>query len=272
MGYKTIIVEKKEGVANITLNRPEKLNAQNGESLAELKAALDDAERDDSIGVVVIRGAGRAFCAGMDLKVSLGADAAAQVEKLGGMSRYTRFWHVCNTIESMSKPVISAVHGYAVTGGFLLAYTSDLIVAAENAVFGDTHARWGIIPAAGETQRLPRRVGLVKAKEMFFTCDMIGAKEAEGIGLVNRVVPLEKLDEAVKELTDKILKNSRRSIGVFKSLINRGARADFEAGMKLEWEVSKGGMANLEPDEDRDARVRAFKEKKGSFSKSPPEA
>jgi len=163
-------------VAIVTLNRPEKLNAQNGESLSELKTALEDAEKDNSVGVVVIRGAGKAFCAGMDLEVSLGAGAAAQVEKIGGLTKYTRFWHVCEVIENMSKPVISAVHGYAITGGFLLAYTSDLVVASENAIFGDSHARWGIIPAAGETQRLPRRVGLAKAKEIFFTCDMIGAK------------------------------------------------------------------------------------------------
>jgi enoyl-CoA hydratase len=191
------------------------------------------------------------------------------VEAIGGLTKYTRFWHVCEVIENMSKPVISAVHGYAITGGFLLAYTSDLVVASENAIFGDSHARWGIIPAAGETQRLPRRVGLAKAKEIFFTCDMIGAKEAERIGLVSRVVPPEQLDEAVKELTDKILKNSRRSISVLKSLINKGARADFETGMKMEWEVSKGGMANIEPDEDRDSRLKAFKEKRAIFSKLP---
>lgn len=270
MKYSTIIYEKKEGVANITLNRPEALNAQNAESQSELKAALDDAERDDNIGVVVIRGAGRAFCAGMDLKTTFGAEGTAQMEKGGGLGTY--FSTVCDTIESMSKPVISAVHGYAVTGGCLLAYSSDLIVAAENAMFYDSHARWGLIPSAGETQRLPRRVGLVKAKEMFFTCDIIGAKEAERIGLVNRVVPPEKLDEAVKELTDKILKNSRRSIGIIKSLINRGARADFETGMKQEWEASKGGMANLEPNQDREARLQAFKEKTASLFKSPPEA
>ena len=269
MDYTSIIVDKREGVASITLNRPDRLNSQDGSSLAELNAALSDAEQDDEIGVVVIRGAGRAFCAGMDIKASLGDDAVAQVERLGGMSKYTRFWHVCNTIEEMKKPVICAVHGYAITGGFLLAYASDLIIAAEDAVFGDSHSRWGIIPAAGETQRLPRRIGLIKAKELFFTGDMISAAEAERIGLVNRVVPNDKLDEAVKELTDKILKNSRRSIGVFKLMINKGARADFETGMKMEWEISKGGLANIEPNEDRDARIRAFKNKTASFSKAP---
>ena len=264
MEYRSLIVENKAGVANITLNRPEKLNAQNGSTLAELKAALEHAEKDDTIGVIVIRGAGKAFCAGMDMKMSFGQQAKSQVQNLGGMDQYTRFWHVCNTIESMSKPVIAAVHGYAVTGGFLLAYTADLVVAAEDAVFMDTHARYGIIPAAGETQRLPRRVGLLKAKELFFTCDRIDAKEAERIGLVNRVVPPEQLDEAVKEVTDKILKNSRRSIGVFKTLINSGARSDFETGMKKEWEISKGGLANIEPDQDRDSRLRAFREKGSS--------
>lgn len=260
MEYENIILQKKEGVANITLNRPKKLNAQNGASLAELNSALEDAEKDQSIGVIVIRGAGRAFCAGMDMDVSFGSNAASQVEKIGGIDRYIRFWHVCNTIEAMNKPVISVVHGYAVTGGFLLAYTSDLVIAADNAVFMDTHSRYGIIPAAGETQRLPRRIGLIKAKELFFTCDRLDANEALRIGLVNKVVPIDELEAAVKELTDKILKNSRRSIGVFKRLINDGARTDFESGMKQEWDVSKGGLANIENNDDRNERLKAFKD------------
>jgi enoyl-CoA hydratase/carnithine racemase len=258
MKYENIIFQKKDGVASITLNRPEKLNAQNGTSLAELKYALEDAENDESIGVIAIRGAGRGFCAGMDMTMSFGADAASQVEKIGGMDSYTRFWHVCNTIEAMSKPVISVVHGYAVTGGFLLAYTSDLVVAADNAIFMDTHSRYGIIPAAGETQRLPRRIGLIKAKELFFTCDRIDANEALRIGLVNKVVPADELETTVKELTDKILKNSRKSIGVFKRLINDGGRSDFEKGLKQEWEISKGGMANIEGSDDRNERLKAF--------------
>jgi enoyl-CoA hydratase len=255
--YSFLIVEKDNGVAMITLNRPEVLNAQNTESLGELNRALQDAEIDESIGVVVIKGSGRAFCSGMDLKNSFGDRGAAQMEKSSTLG--TRFGTVCTTIENMSKPVIAAVHGYAVTGGCLISYTADLLVAAENAQFIDTHARWGLIPGAGESQRLPRRVGLHKAKEMFFTCDPIDAKEAKRIGLANYVVPLEKLDKAVKELSNKILKNSRNSISVIKALLNKGARADFETGMKLEWEFSKGGMINLEPNEDRDARLRAFK-------------
>ncbi len=260
MDFSTIILEKSSGVATITLNRPEVLNAQTPESLAELHAALEDVERDDGIGAVILRGAGRAFCAGMDLKTSFGPEGLERTKQRGGHG--IRFNAVCRTMEKMSKPMIAAVQGYAVTGGFLLAYTADLLIAAENAQFMDTHARYGLIPGAGESQRMPRRIGLAKAKEMLFTCEPINAEQAERIGLANRVVPLEKLDQAARELAGKILRNSRHSIGVIKSLVNDGARADFETGMKIEREAIKGGMANIEPNPDRDARLRAFSERK----------
>jgi enoyl-CoA hydratase/carnithine racemase len=259
MNLSAVIVEKTRGVATITLNRPEALNAQTPESLAALNAAFEDAERDDDIGVVVIKGAGRDFCAGMDLKTSFGAEGTANMEKRGAYG--ISFGTVCDTIEKMSKPVIAAVHGFAVTGGFLLAYTADLLIAADNAQFMDTHARWGLIPGAGESQRLPRRIGLARAKELFFTCETLRAEEAERMGLVNRTVPQEKLDQTVRELADKILANSRKSIGLLKSLINNGARADFQTGIQQEQKVVKGGMANLEPDPDRDARLRTFRDK-----------
>jgi enoyl-CoA hydratase/carnithine racemase len=259
MSFASLIFEKSKGVATITLNRPETLNAQTRASLAELNAAFEDAGEDESIGVVILRGAGRAFCAGMDLRTSFGQQGMTQLEKEGGEG--VRFGVVCDTMENISKPIIAAVQGFAVTGGFLLAYTADLLIAAENAQFIDTHARWGLVPGAGESQRLPRRVGLAKAKELFFTCEQIGAVEAHQLGLVNRVVPPEKLDEEARRLADKILANSRASIGVLKALVNKGARASFEAGMKQELEAAKGGMANMEPNSDRDARLRAFEER-----------
>jgi len=258
MSYTSLILDKNGGVATITLNRPDALNAQTPQSLAELKEAFAEAGRDDGIGVVILRGAGRAFCAGMDLKTTFGQDGLADFEA----GRGVRFGVVCDTMEAISKPIIAAVQGHAVTGGFLLAYTADLLVAAENAQFMDSHARWGLIPGAGESQRLPRRIGLAKAKELFFTCEPIGALEAQRLGLVNRVVPLDKLDEEARALAEKILANSRNTIAILKALVNDGARASFDTGMKLERVAVKGGLANMEPDEDRDARLQAFKDKK----------
>ena len=113
----------------------------------------------------------------------------------------------------------------------------DVIIASENAVFGDTHARWGLRPTWGLSQRLPRAVGVMKAKELSFTADMISAQEAERIGLINKVVPAEKLEEATKELAEKMLSNSRGSIAAYKYLINQGMKTDLATGLRFEVEA-----------------------------------
>ena len=256
MDYKNLILEKKQGIARITLNRPEVLNAVNNQLLRELISALEDVATDDSVGVVILQGAGRAFCAGADLKSLFGSGGEGE-----------RFSRIAEMIEVMDKPVIAAVHGFAITGGFLLAYSSDMIIAAEDAVFADTHALWGLIPNGGESQRLPRLVGKMKAKELMFTSDQISAAEAERIGLVNKVVPRDKLDEATEDMARKLLNNSRNSIAVIKSLINRGMEVDFATGLKLEGVVSKWGAVNREPNPDREARLKAFAKKKASVTK-----
>lgn len=253
MKYQTLIVEKTGGICKITLNRPQALNALSRQLVAELLAALDDAQKDDSVRVVVLRGAGKAFCSGADLKeYPLGGGKA---EDLG----YSEVW---DRLEGIDKPVIAAVHGFAVTGGFMLAYCSDIIIATEDAQFADTHARWGLIPTGGESQRLPRKVGIFRAKQIMFTSDFISAREAERIGLVSKVVPSDKLDEAVNELAQKLIKNSRKTIAFEKTLINRGMEVDFATGMKMEAIANHWGRANLEPDPDRDERLKAFRGKK----------
>lgn len=256
MDYENLILEKKQGIARITLNRPELLNAINNQLLRELISALEDIATDDSVGVVILKGAGRAFCAGADLKSMF--DSGGEGE---------RFSRIAEMIEVMDKPVIAAVHGFAITGGFLLAYSCDMVIATEDTVFADTHALWGLIPNGGESQRLPRLVGKMKAKEIMFTSDQISAGEAERIGLVNKVVPRDKLDEAAEELAGKLLSNSRNSIATIKSLINRGMEVDFATGLKLEGIVSKWGAVNREPNKDREARLKAFARKTSSVTK-----
>ena len=227
MTYSKIILEKKDGIAKITLNRPEALNAMDEELLSEVVAALDDIEKDDSVNVVILTGAGRAFSAGRDLKRLL-----AGQEWVGG-SRY-------RTLEDLSKPVIAAVNGPCFTGSFELVMCADIIIASENAVFGDTHARFGITPGGGQTQRLPRQIGPKKAKELLLTCDTISATEAERIGIVNKVVPAEKLEEAAMEMAEKILKNIPEAVRTIKSLVNKGMKTDLESGLKMEAEMHKG--------------------------------
>jgi enoyl-CoA hydratase/carnithine racemase len=254
MDFQYILVEKGNGIAWIKLNRPSVLNAFNRGMVSELLAALEEAETDPTIRVVILKGNGRAFCAGADLKeYPLG----------GGIAEDIGFCGLWEKIEYLEKPVIAAVHGYAITGGFLLSYCCDIVLAAENTKFGDTHARFGLIPTGGETQRLPRRVGLMKAKELMFTSDLIDAREAEKIGLVNKVVPDDKVDEAAAELARKIAANSAKSIKVLKSLINRGMEVDYATGLRMEAAANKWGSINAEPDEDRERRLDRFKKEIG---------
>ena len=233
MTYNNITLEKKNGIAKITLNRPQALNALNEELLSELTAALDEVEKDNSVKVLILTGAGNAFSAGRDLKGLL-----AGQERPGG-SRY-------KVLEDLSKPVIAAVNGYCFTGAFELAMCADIIIASENAVFGDTHARFGIVPGGGQTQRLPRQIGAKKAKELLFTCDTISASEAERIGVVNMVVPREKLEEAAMEMAEKIVKNIPETLRSIKSLVNKGMKTDLESGLKMEADMHKGPLSSTE--------------------------
>ena len=233
MAFENIAVEKKEGIATITLNRPQVLNALNQQTFSEIKEALEDIGRDDSVGVVLLTGAGRAFSAGLDIK-SLGeglegGDVGVEINR--------KAWAAIEAIESLPKPVIAVVNGYCLTGALEVALACDMIIASENARFGDTHARWGLRPTWGLSQRLPRLVGVMKAKELSFTAELITAQEAERIGLINRVVPAEKLEEAAQELAAKMLSNSRGSLAAYKTLINQGMRKDLATGFKIEAET-----------------------------------
>ncbi|MHB1420727.1 MAG: enoyl-CoA hydratase/isomerase family protein [Bacillota bacterium] len=253
MNFENLLLTKQEGIATMTLNRPQALNALTSELVQEIFAALEDVERDETINVVILKGAGRAFCTGMDLKhYALGAGVGKdQIASYGP-------WQA---IEELSKPVIAAVHGYAITGGYLLAVACDIVIASEEAKFADTHAKWGLIPYGGETQRLPMLVGVKKAKEMMFTSEMITAKEAERYGMVNKVVPLEHLEDEVMELAHKIARNSQQSVRTIKWLINRGVDMSMASGLRLESVTSMWGKANAQPDPDREQRLKALQEK-----------
>jgi enoyl-CoA hydratase/carnithine racemase len=251
MNFKSIIVEKRDGVAKVTLNRPEALNSLNEQVFSYLLAAFEDIREDDSVGVVILTGAGRAFSAGRDIKAlrAGGAGATADISK---MAR-----GVIAAIENLPKPVIGAINGYCLTGGLELAIACDIIIASENAVFGDTHSKWGLRPLWGGSQRLPRIIGEKRAKELAFTADMLSARDAERIGLANKVVPADKLEEATTELAEKMLKNSRGSIAAYKYLINEGLKLDFESGLKLEAE------ANITIPDSQERLTSFGKEKRG---------
>ncbi|MFC2019464.1 enoyl-CoA hydratase/isomerase family protein [Chloroflexota bacterium] len=230
MAYCKIILEKDKQIAKITLNKPQALNSVDEELLTELVSALDDIEKDDDINVVILTGAGRAFSAGRDLKGIL------EGREWAGGSRY-------RALEDLSKPVIAAVNGYCFTGSFELAMCADIIIASEKAVFADTHARFGVIPGGGQTQRLSRQIGPRKAKELMFTGDMITAREAERIGIVNRVVPPQELEKAAREMAEKILKNIPETIRAIKSLVNKGLKTDLASGLEMEAAAHRGPIS-----------------------------
>ena len=233
MPYQYIIYTREDGVAWLRLNRPEVLNAISPALLSEMRDALEKAGKDDEIGVVVLTGDGRAFSAGVDLK-SLG-DRGLEGGRVGPVLDDPAR-EMIEIIQTMPKVVIAMVNGYCFTGALEIVLVCDLIVAAEEAKLGDTHTRWGIRPSWGMSQRLPLMVGLLKAKELSFTADTITAREAERIGLVNMVVPGEKLEVAVKEMAQKILGNSREAIAACKYLYNRSQGDRLATGLKLESE------------------------------------
>lgn len=234
MLYKNIIYEKLEGIAWVTLNRPEARNAIHPGMLNEVRQAIISAGKEDDVRVVVVTGAGKAFCAGLDLK-ALGDRQLEHGEVGPDIDDSARA--LINEVRNLSKPVIAMVNGACITGAMEIIVNFDLIIASENARFGDTHTRWGIRPSWGLSQRFPRRIGILKAKEFSFTARIFSAKEAEQVGLVNRVVPLEKLKEEVMALAENIIKNSAETIAAIKFLYNRGMAMTEEEGLKLEAET-----------------------------------
>jgi len=225
MSFSSIIIERTDRIVKIILNRPQVLNALNTSMRQELYAALDETEKDLEIDVIILTGAGRAFCVGQDLKEFVQRETMHAGEKLP--------WDICSKLLDLDRPVIAAVHGHVLTGGLELALACDMIIASEDAIFGDTHARVGMVPGGGNTQILPRLVGVKKAKEMLFTGNFISAQEALDIGLVNKVVPHDRLEAAALEMADNILSCDQISVRKIKRMIDEGMK-DLEAGLIFE--------------------------------------
>ncbi len=232
MPYETLITQKEAGIGKIIINRPEAMNAITPGMLKELKAAVLEAGKDDDVKVIVLTGAGKAFCAGVDLK-ALG-DRKLLRGKVGDILDVPAR-ELINAIRAVPKVVIALVNGFCFTGAMEIMLGCDLVIAAEEAKIGDTHAKWGLRPTWGMSARLPRRVGFLKARELSFTADAIGGKEAERIGLVNMAVPLEKLEEALQTVARKIMANSPQSIKAYKHLYNTNESLPLDKSLKLEF-------------------------------------
>lgn len=251
--FETIIYEKKHRVAWVTLNRPEVLNARNDQLRRELIQALKQARDDEEVSVIVITGAGdKAFCAGADISEFLELTPAEWLRRrYAGESDYLY-------IRQIPKPVVAMVNGYAFGGGFELAMACDIVIASENARFSQREIRVGVIPGGGGTQVLPRLIGEKRAKEIVFTGKDISAKEALELGLVNKVVPREKLREAVEEFVNILLKQSPIILGLAKLAINRSLETTLMAGLASETDLFSLCLST----EDQKEGAKAFFEKR----------
>ncbi len=228
MEYRWVSLTRDGVIGILTITRPEALNALNRDLLTEIDAAVEEVGQNDAVKVVVITGAGKAFVAGADIAEMSKLDPL-QAKAFGAFGG-----KVFRKIEQLNKPVIAAVNGFALGGGCELAMSADIRVASTKAKFGQPEVGLGIIPGFAGTQRLPRLVGVAKAKELIFSGNMINAEEALAIGLVNQVQEPDQLMEAALTLAKKIAAQSVSAVAMAKTAINRGVDLDIEAGMELE--------------------------------------
>ena len=231
MDYQDIIYTKKEGVATITLNRPDARNSYSSEMLEGIYYSMEDAAKDDGVRVLVLTGAGQAFCAGADVKAmteKFDQPSGKQEEREQKVSEM----QVHSCLDRFEKPLIAAVNGVAAGGGLDFALACDIRIASDRARFAEVYIRRGLLPLGGGTYYLPRLVGIDRACLLILTGDMIDAKEAERIGLVTMVVPHKELPGATRELAEKIAKTSPLAIRKAKRAIRtiyEGWRTDIES-------------------------------------------
>ena len=253
MSFQYIVYAKSEGIATITLNRPDALNAWSQELAQEFLTAMEDAHEDDAVRVVVITGAGeKAFSAGADIRAMKGMTAL----KARALSRMG--YKVCNAIETIEKPVIAAINGYALGGGMEISMACDFRIASDKARMGQTEINIGLIPGWGGTQRLTRLVGKARAKELVYTGKIIEANTAFQLGLVNLVVPAAELMTTVKQFAEELAGKAPVAMKVAKALIEKGADIDLESALALERE----GFGVVASSEDLQEGVSAFTEKR----------
>lgn len=252
----SVLYEVRDHAAILTINRPEALNALNRQVLADLKEAVELAERDEEVYVLILTGAGRAFVAGADIAEmkDLSPNEARAFSAFGNEVFYK--------IETLSKPVIAAVNGYALGGGCELALACDIRLAGEKAKFGQPEVGLGIIPGFGGTVRLSKAVGVARAKELIFTARTIDAQEALNIGLVSRVVPQEELLDAALALAREIAKNAQVAVRQAKASVNNALECDTLSALRFEAQAFGVCFST----EDQKAAMEAFVGK----TKAPP--
>ena len=250
--YETLLLQRRGRVAIITINRPEKRNALNIKTREEGAAVLEELRGDDAVGVLVITGAGdKAFIAGADIAEFAGRTALTQRAVMLSRSLF-------NAIDAFPKPIIAMINGYCLGGGCEVALACDIRIASENASFGQPEINLGIIPGGGGTQRLTRLVGEGKAMEMILTGEIIDARTAFAIGLVNHVVPLDQLEAKTLEIANRIAEKGPISVSLAKEAVKIASRSNLDEGLRREVDL----FALCFSTEDKDEGVNAFLEKR----------
>lgn len=251
--YQTLLIAKDRGIATLTINRPDKLNALNAQTIADLTGAVAELESDDGVGVVILTGAGeKAFIAGAD--IGMLADQGV----LDGRGNAAQGQALTLAIERSRKPFLAAINGFALGGGLEMALACDMRFAAQTAKLGLPEVGLGIIPGYGGTQRLPRLVGMGLALELILTGDHISAEEALRIGLVNKVFPGASLLQDVRAIASKILSRGAHAVALAKESARRGFATSLEQGLALEADLFGVISATAEMKEG----LRAFLEKR----------
>ena len=245
MDYKTITVKKEEHITILTLNRPETLNAMNEELMGEFIKALDEIERDEDVRVLVITGAGKAFCAGGDIKGGAGILRGKTEASLETKQTMRMAYGVIAKLQHMPMPTIAMVNGDAVGGGWDLALACDMRIGSEQARFSVAFTRLALIPGTGGTWLMPRIMGLSKAAEYLFTGNFLESKEAERIGVLNRVVPVEELEKETMTLAKQIAEKSPLVIREDKTLLYKGLEVDFDSALEMAASVAPLCLGSL---------------------------
>ena len=254
MTYETLLYERDKGIGVVVLNRPRQKNALSLRMKKELRDVFDAIEQDREVKIVILTGGDEAFSAGADIKERATmqmTQAEAYFERRASHDFYCR-------IENCAKPVIAAISGVAVGGGCELALVCDFRIASDTARLGFPEVKIGMIPAAGGTQRLPRLIGAAKAKELLFTGEFVDAQEACRIGLVNRVVPVDRLMEEATTLARKLADYPPLSVKFMKRAVNTGMQLDLASALDYESHIA----AMLGTSEDRIEGFKAFVEKR----------
>jgi len=256
--FQNVILEKEDRIGTLTINRPQALNALNKDTLLEIKAAVELVRDDEEIDVLIITGAGdKAFVAGADITYML--DINAMEGRQFGLIGQEAF----SLIETMSKPVIAAINGFALGGGCELAMSCDFRICSHKSKFGQPEVGLGVTPGFGGTQRLPRLIGTGMAKQLLYTGETIDANEALRIGLVNAVLPVETLMDYVKGLAKKIAARGAIAVRLCKDAVNEGMQTDIDRAMTIEADIFGLCFAT----EDQKEGMHAFVEKRKAHFK-----